>query len=559
MNKSLLSLFLISSSAVMASSQDLEPINERPCGLLGERRLNGVFLTGPKYSLTRKDKRAIATVKGVEARNLDIPEGIETLRQSLEPLFIDKCFTSELVVTIRDEIFRYYRSHGRPVIAIDIPEQDITEGVLHIVITEGKLQTVSTRGNHWFSDKLLKGYIRLKQGEEIDTDSLLEDVAWMNRNPFHHTNLIFTPGSQEGTTDIELVTEDRFPLRVYVGGDNTGVVETGQARVFGGFNWMNAFGCDQQLTYQATFSDDFKRFRANTINYVAPLPWRHILQVYGGYATIEPKHEHFHSKGHSFQSSLRYNMPIPPTYKGTEHEWVIGVDYKNTNNNLEFVERQENPIIANEVNILQLMLAYNLGIKNKKNEFTLQGEVFASPGNVLPKQSNHNYNELRRGAKSTYAYGRFTVSENYQFPWRWNLYFQVRGQIPTTTLLPSEQFGLGGYDTVRGYDEREANADQGYCGNFEIRTPSFPIFGIFTKKHVDELYFLAFADYGLSINYHDESHIKHTQQLASVGPGLRYRLKNNISIRADYGYRFIPIHDGQEKGWKVHLGALISF
>ncbi|MBS0616436.1 MAG: ShlB/FhaC/HecB family hemolysin secretion/activation protein [Verrucomicrobia bacterium] len=559
MNKLLFSLLLISSSSIIASSQDLAPMNERPCVSMGEHPLNGIFLTGPKTTLTRKDKRAIATIKGIEARNLDIPEGVETLRLSLEPLFMGKCFTKELVVLVRDEIFRYYRSHGRPVVAIDIPEQDITEGVLQIVITEGKLQTISTRGNRWYSDKLLKSYIRLKQGEEIDTNSLLEDVAWMNRNPYHHTNLIFTPGSREGTTDIELVTEDRFPLRLYVGGDNTGVEETGQTRIFGGFNWLNAFGCDQQLTYQATVSDNLKRFRANTINYVAPLPWRHIFQLYGGYATIEPKHEHFHSKGRSFQSSARYTMPIPPTYKGTENEWVIGVDYKNTNNNLEFVERQENPIIANEVNILQLMFAYNLGIKNKSNEFTLQGEVFASPGNVLPKQSNRAYNELRRGAKSTYAYGRFTVSENYQLPWKFHIYFQARGQIPTTTLLPSEQFGLGGYDTVRGYDEREANADQGYCGNFEIRTPSFPIFGIFSKKHIDELYFLAFADYGLSINYHDERHVKHTQQLASVGPGLRYRLKNNISIRADYGYRFIPIHDGQDKGWKVHLGALIAF
>lgn len=538
--------------------------NPSPCSK--GNLLNGIFLTGPKTTLSQEDKEALAKIRDVEVRNLEVPDGIGNLKQFLEPLFIHQCLTSELIVEIKNAIIRYFRNHGHPVIAIDVPEQEITDGVLHLIITEGKLGTLITRGNRWFSSKLLKSDIRLKPGEPIDTDILLEDLAWMNRNPFHETNLIFTPGSEDGMTDVELITKDRFPLRFYAGADNTGTIGTGQARLFGGFNWGNAFGCDQQLTYQATFSADGNRFRANTVNYVAPLPWRHILQIYGGYSVIRPRHDHshskhrtFHSKGRSFQSSLRYTVPIPPTYKGKEHEWVAGIDYKNTNNNLAFIEPHERPIITNEVNIFQLMVGYNLGIALGKHEFAFSGEVFGSPGDFLPHQSNRAYNHLRRGAQNTYAYGRLMVSELYQLPKRWALFFQARGQLSSTSLLPSEQFGLGGYDTVRGYDEREVNADSGCCGNFEFRTPAFPFFLFRSTKFKDSLYLLAFADYGLSIEYTHVPGRIHTQQLCSSGPGLRYRLGNYVSLRVDVGYRFVPVHEGQGKGWKTHLGALISY
>ncbi len=542
------------------------PFNKTPhChSVNGEKgvTLNAIFLTGSESPLSQEEKNVLIEMKHIYVKNVEIPDGIENFRKFLEPLFLGNCLTSELIVDIKKTIIRYFRTHGHPIIAIDVPEQDITDGILHLIITEGKLNEILTRGNHWFSSKLLKSYIRLKPGEEIDSDILLEDIAWMNRNPFHTTDLIFSPGSQEGTTDIELLTKDRFPLRLYVGGDNTGTVETGEARVFAGFNWANAFGCDQQLTYQATFSADGNKFRANTVNYVAPLPWRHILQIYGGYAVVRPRHHthphEFHSKGHSFQSSLRYTIPVPPTYKGKEREWLWGIDYKNTNNNLEFIEAGERPIIANEVNIFQLMMGYNLGIAPGRNQFSFSGELFVSPIGFLPHQSNRYYSQLRSGAKASYAYGRLMLSDTYQFPQGWGIFFQTRGQISSTSLLPNEQLGLGGYDTVRGYDEREINADSGCCGNLEFRTPPFPIF-CHWKKFKDQFYLLAFTDYGLSIEYTHESGRVHTQQLLSAGPGVRYRMGNYISLRGDLGYRFIAIEGGQDKGWKVHLGALITY
>lgn len=42
---------------------------------------------------------------------------------------------------------------------------------------------------------------------------------------------------------------------------------------------------------------------------------------------------------------------------------------------------------------------------------------------------------------------------------------RFRGQLASTNLLPSEQMGLGGYNSVRGYLERQVNVDNGLIVN----------------------------------------------------------------------------------------------
>src|SRR5260221_14533544 len=109
----------------------------------------------------------------------------------------------------------------------------------------------------------------------------------MNRNHFRRTNVLFSPGMCENTSDIPLITKDRFAWRFYTGGDNTGNNFTGNARWFGGFNWGNVFGMDHTFTYQYTTSSDFHQFQAHTLNYLIPIPpWHHTVTLFGGVSFV---------------------------------------------------------------------------------------------------------------------------------------------------------------------------------------------------------------------------------------------------------------------------------
>jgi hemolysin activation/secretion protein len=132
-----------------------------------------------------------------------------------------------------------------------------------------------------------------------------------------------------------------------------------------------------------------------------------------------------------------------------------------------------------------------------------------------------------------------------------------RLQLSDSSLLASEQFGLGGYNTVRGYRERVVNGDNALCINTEIRTPSFPVFKRLLKTS-DLLYFLVFFDYGHAWDHKKIPGFPLQQTLMGIGPGFRYRISSYFTSRFDIG---IPLHNIEEekKKTRIHLSAVLSY
>ncbi len=516
-------------------------------------------------------KHDLEETRGVQVRDLVIPGGAKALEKILTPLVIGKPLTPELLQEIKRTIITYYRAQGRPVVTVLIPEQDISDGVIEVIIIEGRLGKIVCKGNRWFSDKIIQNFLDIEPGDIITNDTLLTDATWMNRNPFRRTDILFTPGEEFGTTDIELITHDRFPVKFYAGGDNTGNDATGNERWFAGFNWGNAFFCDHQLNYQYTTSSDFHDFQSHTVNYYAPLSWRHILILFGGYGTVHPDLEvkdhdfgDFKSHGHSAQASLRYQIPIGKLYRSKLLEVVAGFDFKNTNNNLEFIGSASNddddemaiPIITKSVNITQLVAGVNWGKETGHHRFSFSTDIFWSPGKILPHQSNEDFENLRPGAKNRYVYGRATLGDVYNFPSDFSISALLRGQLASQNLLPSEQYGLGGFNTVRGYNEREVNVDNAFIFNFELR--SFPVH-LLKKSIGDELIILGFVDYAVGGNhktFHDE---KHSTFLLGAGPGLRYTINPYLSVRVDWGFKLHKTQFDDPDMSKVHFGFILSY
>ena len=64
---------------------------------------------------------------------------------------------------------------------------------------------------------------------------------------------------RRATTDLMLRTQDRFPLRVYAGYEDSGNQFTGDDRIITGFNYGDLFHLGQQLSYQFTSGEDVKQ------------------------------------------------------------------------------------------------------------------------------------------------------------------------------------------------------------------------------------------------------------------------------------------------------------
>jgi hemolysin activation/secretion protein len=151
---------------------------------------------------------------------------------------------------ITSKISAFYKKANHPLVDVVAPEQDVSSGVIQIVINEFRVGEVRVQGNRWFSDGVISAPISLQHGDTIDTDKLLNQISSANANQFRRVNLVYEPSAQPGYTDLVLNTQDRFPVTVYAGFDNSGTAVTGRSRENLGATWGNAFWHDQTISYQ---------------------------------------------------------------------------------------------------------------------------------------------------------------------------------------------------------------------------------------------------------------------------------------------------------------------
>jgi hemolysin activation/secretion protein len=458
-------------------------------------------------------------------------------------------------------IIVYYRDHARPVVDVAVPAQDITNGVLQVVLLEGRVGQVTVAGNRWFSSSQIRDGVSLREGGPIDSQKLETDLDFLNANPFRSTDVIYRPGEKLGETDITLKTQDRFPARVFAGYEDSGDVETGIDRYFAGFNYGDVFHLGQQVNYQYTTTSNFDNLRAHSGSYVIPLPWKHTLTFFGSYVDTKGNVPGgIGLTGRTYQISGRYSVPLPTfTFDrvGLKESVSAGFDYKYIKDSLEF----GNVPAANTLyDVDQFVLTYDGAESDPWGRTTIDESLYISPGNWGGNNNDAQFSAAHTGATSAYVYNTVELERLTKLPWDWSLVLRGVVQSSNSNLVASEQLGLGGYDTVRGYDEREVNTDDGFIFSTEVRTPSISLgntFGYAPLK--DQLQFLGFWDYGDGSNHTALPGESNEIPLSSLGVGLRYAINTYLSVRYDYAFQLLRTGFDNDHGSRSDLGVVISY
>jgi hemolysin activation/secretion protein len=537
-------------------------------------------------SMQEVKKQGLSGVKGIRTSGY----GMEILQRPAFKEIVDKYIDQPLSIQKLNELIRdvilYYRENDLPLVNVIVPEQDITTGVVQVVVLRGKAGAVTVEGNHWFNTERLRENIRLRTGEEVSGKTLIQDINWINSNPFHEANLVFSPGKYPGTTDISVRVKDRFPVRFFAGYEDTGNDLTGDERWLAGFNWGDAFGCDQQLNYQFTGDSHLNKFIAHSGSWLIPLPWRHRLTFFGSYVeTTGDTNPLISLTGSSWQASTRYSIPLPslgdyvnvlpfvrdyvpqllkdvvpvPVLRDYVHELVLGFDYKQSNNNLEFGGTQ---VFNQTTEVDQLVIGYDSGLKDPWGSTSFDINWYISPGYLSDKNTDARFRASRAFSGADYIYERASAERLTKLPWDFSWILRATEQFSPSgsNLLGSEQLGVGGYNTVRGYDEREANGDEGYLFSSELRTPAIsPAKDLGWIKNRDQLQFLGFFDYGVAQNNYLLPGEDPNVILESAGPGVRYSISPFLTMRADYGFQLKDTGFNPRYNSRLHLGIVLSY
>ncbi len=511
--------------------------------------LKAIYLSSSEEGLSAIDPDSL----GIQLSHLEPLQSEQSFRNCLAP-YLGKAITEDDLVELRREVATLSRKQHYPLTTTVIPEQDVTDGILRVILTQSCLDRVNVCGNRYFSDQRFEKSISIQPGDPISEDTLLNNLNFINRNPFHHADLVYSKGTLPDTTNLDLLVTDRFPVTVFAGADNTGLRRIEETRIFGGVTWGNVFGCDQILTVQYSTAPDIHKFYSITASYIVPVWYQHIIHLFGSYSQVHAKVPMTKKMGgFSSQGSLRYTVPLPATTHVLQ-EGFAGFDFKRYNNTILFVE--EFPRIGQNVNITQFLTGYNLSFESGSHKLGFDTQLIFSPFEWITSQSNDDFQSLNPHAMHTYVYGRasFHYKASLSSHWYWTVH--ASGQLSNTTLLPSEQFGLGGAATVRGYEESQLTGDDGVLLKTEF---------IFTTTNGSRKYnilnrfeLVAFLDYGFAHEHHASLQEAKNAYLLSAGPGIRCNFDHYVFARLDWG---IKLHRDHYAGGAsmVHCSVVASY
>jgi len=537
-----------------------------------------------------RDAVQVQGVKGVQGVSVQGPAFLKTAKfEKLLSGFFGQRLTDETLKRLQIAIIKHCRDVGHPVVDVFLREQEYVDATVQIAVIEGKIQkiTVENEGHKWFSDAFVSRQLTLKQGDAIESDILNEDLSWLSQNTYQSLGVFegsfrdvrasFTQGNELGTTDLKLKVEDRFPLRPFLGYENSGFEVIGKERYFAGFNYANVFGLDHRLNYQFTADTSFDLFRSHAASYVVPLPWRHELILFGAYADLRPDYgrlsdtnfANFKNDGSTYQISARYSAPLPDLGK-LEHSLMAGFDFKRTDTPLLFIGSAGGGgsiLATNLVDVAQFSLDWSGRLRDKLGgtAFSLLGVY--GPGGLTDHNRQRDFSEFAPGSDAQYVYGRLELRRETKLPLDFLWYTRAAGQYSDSELIPSELFGLGGWATIRGYNERVVNASDGWLVINELRSPQFTLGNLTGQEGKrDWIQGLVFLDYGRVINRNPFGGYKYDYTLLSVGLGLRYQLADNLHFRFDYGfelddeYKTAPSAQLEKQpSGRGHIGLEISY
>jgi hemolysin activation/secretion protein len=458
-------------------------------------------------------------------------------------------------------------AHGHPFVDVTLPPQNIQTGVIQIVVTEYHVGAIAVTGNRWFATPPLIRESGLTPGDDLSLDHLRDSLAFLNENPFRSVSIVFAPGTAPGATDVNLNVTDRLPLHLYASFDNQGVPSLGRYEWSTGFTWGNAFGQDQILSYQFTRSDK-NRYTAQALNWTIPLPGRTRLLIFGAYAQERPDvGPYFNETGQSAQASLRLILPLPDIEPAAAirltQDIQFGYDYKTSNNNLEFGGLK---IFASAAAINQFPLIYDATETDPYGQTQFTDAFFASPGNLTAGNTATAFAANAPGAKPRYIYDNVALTRVTFLPTGFSLTARAQAQAASTNLLYSEQLGLGGAGTVRGYITDTALGSDGILVSQELRAPAFSLARLLhlpgAPRDTEQLG--AFWDYG---------HVSQLTpapgaaapggpkgtDLASLGLDLHAGFGRNISLSLDIGWQLRRPPGAAKRGAFTDLAAVIGY
>lgn len=438
----------------------------------------------------------------------------------------------------RSQVTKLYVDNGYVTTGAIIPPQSLTDGVVTIRVVEGGLEAINVSGLR----RLNSGYVRSRLARStrkpVNLPKVLEALRVLQLNPLiENLSAELTAGSRPGTNVLEVRVKEADTFSTQIVLDNGRSPSVGSFRRRIQVNEANLLGLGDGISIGYTNTDGSNGL---DVSYSLPVNARNgaVSFSYGTTSSnvIEEPFNDLDIISDSRYYELTYRQPI---FQSPAEEFTVGFT----------ASRRES-----ETSLLDTPFPLSQGADD-------EGRTRVSALRFFQEWSKRDSTQvLAARSQFNIGVGAFDATINDDAPdsrfymWRgqaqWvrllapDTLFLVRGdvQLADRPLLGTEQFGLGGLGSVRGYRQDFLLTDNGAVLAAEVRVPVW-------KRNQNMLQVIPFFDFGTAWNQSGNEAEIDKNTLASLGVGLQLSLGNSFNARIDYGIPLISV-DSRKSTWQ---------
>ena len=438
--------------------------------------------------------------------------------------------TADDVEKARAAVEKAYHDKGLQTVGVAVPQQDAQRGFIVLKVTENRVGRLRVKGSRYFDLANIKGSApSLKEGSLPNFKEVTKDIVSLNRWPDRRVTPALRAGLAPGTVDVDLNVEDTLPLHGSAELNNRQSPSTTPLRQSYSLRYDNLWqlGHSMTLTYQDA---PLRRKDAMVISgsYMARTyyDWLNVL-VYGlksdsAVATVGGANV----IGPGEVIGGRAVLTLP-TKGELFHTLSLGIDYKHFAQTLKL----GSDAFDSPVTYAPLVASYGATWQGDGRLTQLNASITAGLRGI--GSSWEEFDAKRYKATGSFVHLNADVSHTQELPEGFQLFAKMQSQVADQPLVSSEQFSIGGQDTVRGYLESEVLGDYGIVGTLELRSPNLapyfeqkldnPLGQPVKFNAFDDWRFFAFADVGRARIHEPLAEQQSQFDLASYGVGTRMK------------------------------------
>lgn len=450
-----------------------------------------------------------------------------------------------------------YRLKGYQTVSVDIPEQDVKNGIVYLQVVEGKVSRLRVKEARYFSlDKIKAGVPELAEGNVPHFPTMQKQLTELSGQSVDRiVQPVLRAGDTPGTLEVDLKVKDELPLhgRVELNGRN--VSSTSRLRLVTSLHYDNIWQAmhSASLMYQVS-PENSSEVSVWAGTYALPLFNTGVrLALYGVSSQSNAQIASAGALSVIGQGSIfgaRLVMPFNPL-QNYFHSGTVGVDYKSFKENLNLLGSDT---IATPIAYTPFLAQYTGSFRTEQSLTSFDLGAHFSVRGLGNEQAE--FESKRYRAKANYMYATGDLKFQHDLPLGMQINSHVSGQVADSPLISNEQFSLGGALSVRGYFETQALADDGVFGSLELYSPHL---GLDSWDHLNSMKLMAFVDAGQGWIKSPLPGNVSGNTLSSGGVGLHFQLWKQISGALDMGVPFVSLAPVKSGDPRLHFNIATEF